>query len=273
MAGDSLIERYLDGLDRRLGKRRDREDLVAEVADHLFSAAEGWEASGLSRTEAERRAVERFGRTDIVASVVTPLPEESGSSVVFLVRHVGAVCAAAAVAWLGEGVLALSSYFHFRGMYWDEQAYWTASVTTVIAILITMPALLAISVRARGDVDRPAVVTGVLCIVAAFMALTVLWSVFAWLLPVAGAVIWTFARTWRARCGSRLGTIATIALLALASSTVILLALMSSSMNPVVLARILFPTIIGTFAVLALGFADVALRVGYQAVRERALTA
>ena len=47
MAGTGLIAEYLDVFGTRIRSRRDRADLVAEVADHLYSATERMLASGV----------------------------------------------------------------------------------------------------------------------------------------------------------------------------------------------------------------------------------
>lgn len=57
-----MIDRYVAELDRSLrGPRTAKADLLTEVRDALVDAAEGYEASGLDREAAERRAVTDFG--------------------------------------------------------------------------------------------------------------------------------------------------------------------------------------------------------------------
>lgn len=59
---DSPIEDYLDDLLRRTsGDARTTRRLLDEASDHLFSTAAQLEATGLSRPDAERAAVDRFG--------------------------------------------------------------------------------------------------------------------------------------------------------------------------------------------------------------------
>lgn len=64
----SPVDSYLVALDASLhGSRRRKRDLLREAADHLVDATEANEAAGLSREEAERRAVHDFGDTATVA--------------------------------------------------------------------------------------------------------------------------------------------------------------------------------------------------------------
>jgi len=63
------VDRYLDDLfDRLAGTGAAGRRTVAEVEDHLRSAAEDGEALGLDRLEAERRAVATFGPADTMAA-------------------------------------------------------------------------------------------------------------------------------------------------------------------------------------------------------------
>lgn len=64
----SAVDRYLADLDASLrGSRRRKGDLLHEAADHLVDATEAHESAGLSRQDAERRAVREFGDTATVA--------------------------------------------------------------------------------------------------------------------------------------------------------------------------------------------------------------
>ncbi|WP_049797487.1 permease prefix domain 1-containing protein [Kribbella flavida] len=56
------VDAYVAGLNRALrGPRRRKADLMAEARDSLEDATEAYEADGLDRDEAERRAVADFG--------------------------------------------------------------------------------------------------------------------------------------------------------------------------------------------------------------------
>lgn len=66
-AGRAPVETYLAELSRALGgPRRRRADLMTEARDSLEDATEAFEADGLSRNEAEQRAVADFGELDEV---------------------------------------------------------------------------------------------------------------------------------------------------------------------------------------------------------------
>lgn len=62
MAAAQLIDDYVSALDRRLfGPRRIKRDLLTEARDSLVDAAEAYEAQGVDREAAVRRAVNEFG--------------------------------------------------------------------------------------------------------------------------------------------------------------------------------------------------------------------
>ncbi|MFS8478385.1 MAG: permease prefix domain 1-containing protein [Micromonosporaceae bacterium] len=66
--GRGPIDEYVRALDRRLvGPRRAKRDLVTEARDSLVDAAEAYQAGGLDRLAAERRAVAEFGAPDRIA--------------------------------------------------------------------------------------------------------------------------------------------------------------------------------------------------------------
>jgi hypothetical protein len=63
------VDRYLDDLfDRLAGTGAAGRRIIAEAEDHLQAAADRGEASGLSRVDAERRAVAAFGTPDAIAA-------------------------------------------------------------------------------------------------------------------------------------------------------------------------------------------------------------
>ena len=63
--GKTPIDAYIARLDAALpGPRRKKADLLAEARDGLIDATEALEADGLSRSEAERHAIEDFGEID-----------------------------------------------------------------------------------------------------------------------------------------------------------------------------------------------------------------
>ena len=61
MAEYALIDGYLDTMRTRVRWRRDVDDLVAEMEDHLYSTVERFEARGTDTQLAQRQTLDRFG--------------------------------------------------------------------------------------------------------------------------------------------------------------------------------------------------------------------
>lgn len=67
------VDAYATALAATLrGPRRLRVDLVTEARDGLVDATEAYEAGGLDRASAERRAIEDFGELDEIAAAYRP---------------------------------------------------------------------------------------------------------------------------------------------------------------------------------------------------------
>lgn len=74
MAEYALIDGYLESLRASVHWRRDVDDLVAEVEDHLYSAVERFVARGTDLHLAQRRTLERFGDPDLLAAAFASTP-------------------------------------------------------------------------------------------------------------------------------------------------------------------------------------------------------
>lgn len=201
MAAHSLIDAYLAAFERRLRTRRDRQDLVAEVADHLHSAAERLESLGIDRETAERRALARFGESRLVASLLTTVPSKGNLMSLFLTRRLTATLAVAIVLWFGAAV---SSWFGLTDLAgWSVPRYLLASAFIAAAVVVTTGALIGLNLRAVGTSDRQAAAIGAIGILSAVAAGALSWVVGLWLPLLAVAAIWTLVRAWRLRAGSR----------------------------------------------------------------------
>lgn len=67
MAEHDLIDVYLDELRRHLRRRRDVDDVLAEVEDHLREVVTGHVGSGMDPRTAERHALGQFGSAELVS--------------------------------------------------------------------------------------------------------------------------------------------------------------------------------------------------------------
>lgn len=212
MAADGLITEYLSVLDGRLRTRRDRHDLLDEIADHLYSAVERLESLGIDRETAERRTLARFGEPRLVASLLTSVPSKGSTVSLFFSRHLGALSAVAGVLWAAAVVFTYYGYTALSGS-WTSERYLTSAVVVGLACFFTVAVLIGLNVRAIGRVDPPTVAIAVIGLLAAFTGTVLSWVIVVWLPLMATAVTWTMLRARRAHAGSR--TFATVLLVAM----------------------------------------------------------
>ena len=133
---ESPIVRYLDQLDRELGRKRaPRRRLVAEASDHLRASADEIAASGIPRREAERRAVERFGAATMVAQRFAHAAASTSARTAFVW---------AASAWAGYAVAA--GIFILGAPSWLRD--FPQGAASMLALQVAAVALLLTGVRA-----------------------------------------------------------------------------------------------------------------------------
>jgi hypothetical protein len=89
VAEPCLIDAYLNELRFSLGKLRDLDDVLAEVADHLELSADQLVRSGLARHDAEAQALARFGSPALVARVFAEEAKRGGAVSTTLTRRAG----------------------------------------------------------------------------------------------------------------------------------------------------------------------------------------
>ncbi|KAA1424745.1 hypothetical protein FE697_002165 [Mumia zhuanghuii] len=192
VATGSPIDAYVVALGVTLRRRGDRDDILAETADHLWLTAERLVSTGVAPLDAERAAVERFGDPEVLARVWATVPS----------RHRPLLAAPAAVSGLvGAAALAASTaVYQLRAMTggWDQSEYLTWSSVAGVALLLACAPLLSL----LADADRRGL--GVrFAVGAAAVALAATWFVggLGWAWPVPGLLVSGVAvlavRRWR----------------------------------------------------------------------------
>jgi hypothetical protein len=202
MAADGLIADYLAVIESRLRTRRDRDDLLDEVADHLHSAAERLEALGIDRDTAERRALARFGEPRLVASLLVSVPSKGKTVPLFFSRYLGLLSAVAAVVWAAAAMVSFYGYTALSGS-WTPERYLLSAAMVGAACLVTAAVLVGLNVRAVGRVDASTVAIGAMAVTASIAGFALSWVVALWLPLFTAAVTWTMVRARRAHAGSR----------------------------------------------------------------------
>lgn len=74
MANYALIDGYLESLRSSIRWRRDLDDVIAEIEDHLISATERFEARGSEHLAAQQRTLDEFGDPKVLAVAFASTP-------------------------------------------------------------------------------------------------------------------------------------------------------------------------------------------------------
>jgi len=117
MAQYILIDGYLGSLRTSVRWRRDHDDLVAEMEDHLYSAVEQSEARGTDTMLAQQRTLERFGDPDVLATAFASTPTGGLAVPTEFTRSAGTIALVSAAAWL----FALAGFW-LTGLFPDRAA-------------------------------------------------------------------------------------------------------------------------------------------------------
>lgn len=100
MAEYVLIDGYLDAFRTQVRWRKDVEDLVAEVEDHLYSTVERFEARGTNAQLAQRQTLERFGDPDLMAEAFASTPRGGLAVPTKFTNTAGFAAIAASALWV-----------------------------------------------------------------------------------------------------------------------------------------------------------------------------
>ena len=100
MARHALIDRYVDTMRDRIRWRRDLDDLVSEIEDHLYSSVELLLATGVDADAAQRTTLDRFGDPEVLAVAYASTPSGGIAMPTRTTRLYGTIAAIAATLWI-----------------------------------------------------------------------------------------------------------------------------------------------------------------------------
>ena len=107
MANYALIDGYLESMRSSIRWRRDLDDVIAEIEDHLISATERIEARGANRLDAQRRTLDQFGDPKVLAVAFASTPTGGIAVPTTFSRTAGLFAIVSAVAWI-SGLVAMA---------------------------------------------------------------------------------------------------------------------------------------------------------------------
>jgi hypothetical protein len=182
--GADLITDYLDALRARLRSRRDADDLVAEVDDHLRAHVDALVRDGRDPEDAARLALETFGDPDIVSRAY--LTTSAGKLAVPTVstRVAGSLARLSAVLWVclpavwAVGALVAGSVDEPPA---DYVAYFIGVFVLAGASALMCAVAFAIRVRHGGSIGLLGLAGLAALILGAVSGLVVAWAVPVWM--------------------------------------------------------------------------------------------
>ena len=181
MAHYALIDGYLDVMRREINWRRDLDDVVSEMEDHLYTSVEYLVARGHEPDTAQRATLDRFGEPTVLAAVYASTPTGGLAVPTSGTQRAGTISIVAGALWLlAATVYMLSRINDIRGGD-GWQTYYAIFFATILgaSLLTVLVMWLGIHKRSGGLGVLGYVglaVTG-LGVVSTLLA----WAVFLWM--------------------------------------------------------------------------------------------
>jgi hypothetical protein len=168
----ALIDGYLDTMRTEIRWRRDLDDLVSEMEDHLYSTVENLLATGVETKAAQRDTLDRFGEPKVLAAVYAS--NNSGGIAVPTKNTIraGTFALAAAFFWLAAAVV---YGVGIEGDDW-QMGYLLFSIAILLGGILGLLAAVGVSKRLGG-----LGVTGMIGLV--ITGVGVVASIVAWAVP------------------------------------------------------------------------------------------
>ena len=173
MARYALIDGYLDTMRSEMRWRRDLDDVVWEMEDHLYSAVEHLVTRGTEPDSAQRTTLDRFGEPKVLAAVYASTNNGGIAVPTRTTRRAGTFAFIAAGSWLAAaGAYALETIFADQ---W-QAFYGVFSALILIGGVFTLLTMVGLGKRLGG-------LGAVGMIGLAIAGLGVAASVLAWAIP------------------------------------------------------------------------------------------
>jgi hypothetical protein len=191
----ALIDGYLDTMRKEIRWRRDLDDLVSEMEDHLYSTVENLLATGVEPKDAQRDTLDRFGEPKVLAAVYAA--NNSGGIAVPTKNTIraGLFSLVAAAMWLGTAALVIySDFFSGEGDDAWQVFYLVFSVLVLGAGILGLLAAIGVSKR-HGGLGTLGMV-GLVITGVGVLASVIAWAVPLWMglqgvgLLILGIVVW-----------------------------------------------------------------------------------
>ncbi len=201
MAEYALIDGYLDTMRTRVRWRRDVEDLVAEMEDHLYSTVERLEARGTDSQLAQRKTLDRFGDPDLMADAFASTPRGGIAVPTKFTKTAGLFAIVASALW----VVSIAIFWLAQGSD-GNTGYFIWSINVVVAGALTLVATIGLRRRlgGLGGLGMAGVIVLGLGVVVSFIT----WATMLWMAVEGVGMLLIALAAWPIRLAPRPATIA-----------------------------------------------------------------
>jgi hypothetical protein len=142
VADYALIDGYLESMRSSIRWRRDLDDVIAEIEDHLISATERFEARGSDSVNAQQRTLDEFGDPKVLAVAFASTPTGGIQVPTTFTQSAGLLAIVSAVAWI-IGLVAIAISAGLPGATGVEPDQFVANSQTMFFIVGAMALLAA----------------------------------------------------------------------------------------------------------------------------------
>jgi hypothetical protein len=173
MARYALIDGYLDSMRSNIRWRRDLDDLVAEMEDHLYSTTEQMLARGTDVVDAQRATLARFGDPKVLAAAYASNQRGGLAVPTTFTKRAGLLAIIGGGIWLLAGILLIATDSEVDWQFY----YYGFSLAVLVAGVLGVIAMVGLGKRVGG--------LGVVGLTGTVIAsVGVLLSVVAWAVPL-----------------------------------------------------------------------------------------
>jgi hypothetical protein len=137
VADYALIDGYLESMRSSIRWRRDLDDVIAEIEDHLISATERFEARGSDRVNAQQRTLDEFGDPKVLAVAFASTPTGGIAVPTTFTKSAGSFAILSAVSWI-VGLVAVAISAGLPGATGVEPDQFVANGQTIFFIIGAM---------------------------------------------------------------------------------------------------------------------------------------
>jgi hypothetical protein len=191
VAGTDLITVYLTELRRDLRRRRDVDDVVAEVEDHLREVATWHVERGMEPVTAQRHALGQFGTSTIVARAFARQDHGRGIAMPTTSTRRGGLLWPLTALLLAPGFVLV---LHESWRTWDVGVFWRGAVLVGAGLTALLGAMVLTRRRHGGSTGRRGTIALVMVALSVPPGLLLTWFTPIWMtLATAGCVLFGLA--------------------------------------------------------------------------------